>query len=78
MKDLGDLNNWTKTDLARVIVQAINDMPKAPPADFWPVKKMVRNHGKAALIDGATHAIEQISRKQTLNQYSKAYNEARA
>ena len=69
MKNLGDLNNWTKIDLARVILKAIHDADKPFPADHWRVKQMVRKNKKASLVDSCQHAINQIDRNMTHRDY---------
>ncbi len=69
MKNLGDLNNWTKNDLARVIMQALCNADKPLPADHFRVKRMVRVNKKSALVDSCQHAINQIDRKLTHRDY---------
>ena len=69
MKNLGDLNNWTKIDLARVILKAVMDADTPLPADHFRVKRMVRVNKKAALVDSCQHAINQIDHKMMHRDY---------
>jgi len=57
MKNLGDLNNWTKTDLARVINQALFGLDKPMNADHFRIKRMVKSNSKAALVRSCQKAI---------------------
>ena len=63
MKDLGNLNNWTKNDLARVIVQALMNLDEPARADSAAVKLVMRKP-KARLVDFAQNAIEIINRRR--------------
>jgi len=63
MKDLGDLNNWTKNDLARVIVQALMNLDQPARADSWAVKQQMKRK-KAGMVKFAEHAIEIISKNK--------------
>lgn len=63
MKNLGDLNNWTKNDLARVIVQALMNLDEPARADSAVVRKEMRKT-KAQLVEFAAHAIEIINRNK--------------
>lgn len=63
MKDLGNLSNWTKNDLARVIAQALFNADKPLAADHFQVKRMMK-HRKDELVRRAEQAIEIISRRE--------------
>jgi hypothetical protein len=63
MKDLGNLNNWTKNDLARVIVQALMNLDEPARADSRVVKREERKP-KARLVKFAAQAIEIINRNK--------------
>jgi len=60
MKNLGDLNNWTKTDLARVIAQALLNADNPLPADHFRVKRIVQANNKTALVDWCNSAINAL------------------
>jgi hypothetical protein len=62
MNDLGDLNNWTKIDLARVIVQALFNSDKPPAADNVNVKRQARK-SKDLLLQFAPRAIEALNQR---------------
>ena len=62
MKDLGDLNNWTKNDLARVIVQALFNADQPSKADNIHVKRMMK-HRKSELVSRAEYAINTRSQR---------------
>ena len=66
MKNLGDLNNWTKNDLARVVCQALfnSDLPLT--ASHFQVKRMMK-HRKSVLVDRCAQAIEIISKRKIGN-----------
>ena len=51
MKDLGNLETWTKVQMARVIAQHLMGMDRVPTADNPTVRQMVKNHRKEQLID---------------------------
>ena len=61
MKNLGNLTNWTKNDLARVIVQAMFNADQPSKADNIHVKRMMK-HNKATLVLRADAAINIINR----------------
>ena len=61
MKNLGDLNNWTKTNLARVIAQALVNADKPLPADHFRVKRIVQANSKPALVDWCNSAINALT-----------------
>ena len=62
MKNLGDLNNWTKNDLARVIVQALYMDDKPAPADHLEVKAAMKRR-KSDLVYHAQNAINMLDRE---------------
>ena len=62
MKDLGKLENWTKLDLARVIVQALYKLDTPPKPTNIHVRRNLR-HKKPELIRFATHAIHILGNK---------------
>lgn len=55
-RNLGDLNTWTKNDLARVIVQALHSSTKPFPADHFKVVDMAKRK-KPHLVEQAERAI---------------------
>ena len=59
MKDLSNLNNWTKNDLARVIVQALFNLDQPAKADNFQVKREMKKK-KVNLVSYAEKAIEVI------------------
>jgi|COG998Drversion2_1049125.scaffolds.fasta_scaffold251246_2 hypothetical protein len=61
MKNLGDLNNWTKNDLARVIVQALYTADKPVAADHFQVKAAMKRK-KSDLVYHAQNAINILDR----------------
>ena len=62
MKNLGDLNNWTKNDLARVITQALFNADKPLPADHFQVRRQMKQ-SKAHLVRQADKAINILSNR---------------
>ena len=66
MKDLGDLNNWTKNDLARVVCQALFNADLPLKADHFQVKRMMK-HNKPVLVNRCAQAIEIISKRKIDN-----------
>lgn len=60
MSNYGDLNIWTKTDLARVIAQALVFADKPLPADHFRVKRIVNANKKADLVRWCAKAIESL------------------
>jgi hypothetical protein len=72
MKDLSNLNNWTKNALARVILQALLNADKSLPADHFRVKRMVNANKKTVLVNSCQHAINQIDRNMTHRAYCLA------
>ena len=62
MKNLGDLNNWTKNDLARVITQALFNTDKPLPADHFQVKRQMKQ-SKAHLVKQGERAINIINNR---------------
>ncbi len=66
MKNLGDLNNWTKNDLARVIMQALLNADKPLPADHFQVKREMK-HVKKELVRRGEMAIEIINKRAIAN-----------
>ena len=64
MKNYGDLNDWTKNDLARVVCQALFNTDKPLPAGHFQVKRMVNSHKKDHLVRQGERAIEIISRRK--------------
>ncbi len=63
MKDLGNLNNWTKNDLARVIVQALMNLDEPAKAGSIVVKNQMRK-SKKSLVGLAAQAIEIINKNK--------------
>ena len=63
MKNLGDLNNWTKNDLARVIIQANHNLDR-PAASNDPKVIQLAKLKKHLLITGTQAAIETINKRQ--------------
>ncbi len=63
MKDLGNLNNWTKNDLARVIVQALMNLDAPAKADSIVVKNQMKQ-SKKILVGLAEMAIEIINKNK--------------
>ena len=63
MKDFGDLNNWTKNDLARVIVQALFNADQPAKPDNIHVKRKQRN-SKDLLVCQAAQAIDVINKRK--------------
>ena len=63
MKNLGDLNNWTKNDLARVITQALFNADAPLPADHFQVKRQMKQ-SKAHLVQQGTNAINIINNRK--------------
>ena len=63
MKNLGDLNNWTKNDLARVITQALFNTNTPLPADHFQVKRQMKQ-SKPHLVKQCENAIEIISQRK--------------
>ncbi len=61
-KDLGNLNNWTKNDLSRVIVQALMNLDAPAKPDNFQVKLEMKKK-KIVLVNLATQAIEVINQK---------------
>jgi len=45
---IGDIN-WTKNDMARVIIQALYNMAAAPAADHWRVVRMAKRFNQVQL-----------------------------
>lgn len=62
MRDYGDLNNWTKNDLARVVCQALFNTDKPLAADHFQVKRMMK-HRKGELVRRCELAIEILERR---------------
>jgi len=54
---------WTKNDMARVIVQALRNMPEPAAADHGEVLAIAKNHKKARLEELLNQAIETIHRE---------------
>lgn len=73
MKNFGDLNTWTKTDLARVIAQALTGADKPLPADHFRVKRIVRANRHADLVRNGQMAIETISRRKVAQLESRKH-----
>ena len=65
MKNLGNLNSWTKIDLARVITQALFNTDQPLPADHFQVKRQAKQ-SKAHLVKQATNAINIINNRRGL------------
>ncbi len=63
MKNLGNLNNWTKNDLARVIVQALMNLDEPAKADSIVVKNQMKQ-SKKILVGLAEMAIEIINKNK--------------
>ena len=59
---MGDLNNWTKNDLARVVCQALFNVGDPLPADHFQVKRMMK-HNKAELVRRCEYAIEILAKR---------------
>lgn len=64
MKNLGKLENWTKLDLARVIIQALYNLDEPPKPTNIHVKRAQR-HNKPWLIHQAEWAIEILYNRET-------------
>lgn len=62
--NMGNLNNWKKRDLARVIMQDKLKLDKAPPADDIQVQHKSLMTLKRDLVAQAADAIENINRRR--------------
>jgi hypothetical protein len=62
MRNLGDLNNWTKTELAQVIVQDFLNLPHPARKDSFKVRQMSRRN-KQQLIEQCERSIERIAHR---------------
>jgi hypothetical protein len=54
MSNKSDLNNWTKTDMARVILQALHNTNDPFPAEHFKVTRLVKRFNKVQLV----HSLE--------------------
>ena len=50
MRNIGNLSEWTKIELAQVIYQALENTPQPFPADHFKVQRMAKRHNKDFLI----------------------------
>lgn len=68
MRNIGDLNNWTKVELAQVINQALLAKLEPLPADHFRVKRMAKRSNKKALVESCELALNVISDLSVRNQ----------
>ena len=61
MRNLGNLNEWTKVELAQVINQALHAKKEPFPADHFKVQRMAKRSKKPALIENCELALTALS-----------------
>ena len=61
-----DLNNWTKVDLARFILQVLRNQDHPPAADHGEVQHIVRRTKKIHLVERAEQAFSIQARRAKL------------
>ena len=63
MRNLGNLNEWTKVELAQVINQALLNKSDPLPADHFRVKRMANRCKKDQLVRNCELALNALSKE---------------